>query len=114
MGDRQPLEDGLAQGGDLDQDFAPVDGTTVAADHAERGQAVDEADHRVVLELELPGQGADGRSRAGRQPLDRQQELVLLGLEARAAGLALAEHQEAADEVAEPRETLVVWFANPG
>ena len=114
MGERQFAEDGLRLRSDLDQDFALVQGVAVAADHAQRGQAVDEAHDGVMLQLQLPGQGADGRQPVGGQPLDREEQLVLLGLEALLAGRPLAEHEEAAKKVAEVGQALIIWLAHPG
>jgi len=113
VGEREFPEQGFALRGDFDQDFPVVERVSVAAHHAERGQAVDELDHGVVLELELPGEGADRRQVVGGQPLDRQQQLVLLRLEAGVACRLLAERQKAADQMAEKRQILIIWFAQP-
>jgi len=91
VGDRKLAEDAFTFGRDLDQDFAMVPGVAVPAHQAEGGQAVEEADDRVVPELELPGQRADGGEAVRRDALDRQEGLVLLGLQARPACLPLAE-----------------------
>lgn len=48
-----------------------------------------------MLQLELPSQGADARQSVRRQPLDRQKQLVLLGLKAGLARSLFAEYQEA-------------------
>ena len=88
-----------------------VKGVPIAADHSEGGQAVDELDDRVVLELELPGERADGREAVRRKPLDGEQQLVLLGLEPRLAGRLLAEGEEAPEEVAEMGQVLVIRLA---
>ena len=113
MGDRKSPEEGLALRGDLDQDFAVIQHVAVAAHQPQGGQTVDEPDDGVMLELELPGEGADGRQAVGRKPLDRQEQLVLLGLEARLPSDPLAEGQEAADEVAEMGEALVIRLTQP-
>jgi len=85
-----------------------------SADHAEGGETIDELDDGMVLELQLPGEGADRRQAVGRQALDRQKQLVLLGLEACLASRRFAERQKAAEEMAEMGEVLVVWFFPPG
>ena len=113
MGDRKPAEDALALRGDLDQDFPLIEDVPVAADEAQGGQAVDEPDDRVVLELELPREGADRGEPFGRQALDRQEELVLLGLQPGAPGLPFAEGEEAADQMAEMRQALIIRLAEP-
>lgn len=113
VGDRELAEHALALGRDLDQDFAMVPGVPVPAHQAEGGEAVEEADDRVVPELELPGQRADGGKAVRRDALDRQEELVLLGFQARPAGLPLAEGEEAADQMTEMGEALVVGLVQP-
>jgi hypothetical protein len=111
VGDRQESEDGLALRGDLDQHLAVVQGVAVSADQAERRQAVDEPDDGMVLELELPGEGADRRQSVRRKPLDGEQQLVLLRLQSGLAGGPFAEHHEAPQEMAEMGEVLIIRLA---
>jgi hypothetical protein len=113
VGDRQLAEDAFALRRDLDQDLAMVEGVPVPAHEAEGGQPVDELDDRVMPELELPGERADGGEAVRRQSLDREQQLVLLRLETRLSRLPFAERQEAANQVAEMRQALIVWFFQP-
>jgi hypothetical protein len=108
VGEGEPAQHGIALRRHLDQDFPLVHVVPEAAQQPERDHAVDEAPGRVVLELELPCQRPDGGKAVGRQPLDGQEELVLPGPEARGPGGDLAEREEAAEEVAEARESAVV------
>lgn len=111
MGDRELPEDALALGRDLDQDFPVVEGAPVSPDHAEGGKPVDELDDRMVFELKLPGQGSDRGKTVGGKTFDREQELVLLGLEPGIPGGLLAEGEKAADQMAKMRQVLEIWLA---
>jgi len=113
VGDRESPEEGVALRGDLDQHFAVIQHVSVAAHEPQGGEPVDEPDDGVMLELELPGKGADGRQAVGRESLDRQEELVLLGLESGAPRDLLAEGHKAPDEVAEMGEALVIRLIQP-
>jgi hypothetical protein len=104
MGERQLPQHGLAPGGDLDQDGALVLRVADPAEHADLDHPVQQPDDGVVLELQLPGQGADRRLLSRRKSLHGQEELVLPGLQARRAGGLLAERQEAAEEMPEAGE----------
>jgi hypothetical protein len=83
----------------------------VAPDHSQGREAVDQLHDRMVLELELPGQGPDRGKLVGRQAFDREEQLVLLGLQAGLPGRIFAEGHEAADEMSEMRQVLVIWLA---
>lgn len=59
MRKRELPQDRLALRGDLDEDFTMIEVVTDAPDDAQANHPVDEFDDGVVLELKLPGQGAD-------------------------------------------------------
>ena len=67
-------------------------------------QTVCQFNRTVMLNLQPFGQNADRCNLAGRQPLDRQQSLVLMRLDSCDARSRFAEIQEAADFVAEISE----------
>jgi hypothetical protein len=67
-------------------------------------QTVCQFNRTVMLNLQPFGQNADRCNLAGRQPLDRQQSLVLMRLDTRRTRSRFAEIQEAADFVAEISE----------
>ncbi len=110
VGQREPPQDRLALGGDLEEDFPMVELVADAAEDAEVHHPVDQADDRMVLELELPGQRSDRGEAVRRQALDAEEKLVLLRLQSFGARRILAEDQEPADQMAEARERRVVGF----
>lgn len=114
MGERELPEHALAFGGDVDQDLAMIVGMAQPPEHAEGNHPVDQSADRVMLELQLPRQISDRREAVGGQPLDGEQQLMLLRLKPGAAGRLLAEHQESAEKVAEPRERDEVGIGHVG
>jgi hypothetical protein len=104
----EPAEDPLPPGGEDDQDLAMVVGVPDPPEQPLALHPDRELDHAVMPELELPGEGSHRRDRAHREPLHREEELVLLGLEARLPDGPLAEDEEPPDEVSEARQRLVV------
>jgi hypothetical protein len=108
VGEGQAAQHGFALRGHLDQDLPLVHLVPEPAQEPDRDHAVDQSDHGVVLQLQLPRQGPDGGEAVGRQPLDGQEKLVLPGPEPRRAGGVLAEREEAPDQVPEAREGRVV------
>ena len=107
-----------AMAGDLFQQFFParkkrykdaaaIVPAAVAAHIAVSFQAVDELNDAVVLEREPVGQCADGRFFAWRKAANRQEEQVLLGLEAGGASDAIAFADESANLIAKLRERLI-------
>jgi hypothetical protein len=111
MDDGEFSKDPLALRGDADPDLAVVRGVAASDREAQPGEPVGQLDDAVVAELELPGEGADGRGRPFREALDGQEELVLLGLEARLPRGLLAEREEPPDQVPEPRQGAIVRVA---
>jgi hypothetical protein len=101
-------KDPLPLRGDADPDFALVVGVAAADREAQPDEPVRELHDAVVAELELPGEGADSRGRPFREAPDGQEELVLLGLQARPPSGLLAEREEPPDQVPEPRQGAVV------
>jgi len=110
MGEREPPQDRLALGGDLEEDFPVVEPVTDAPEDAEAHHPIDQADDRMVLELELPGQRSDRGEAVRRQALDAEEELMLLRLQSLGARGVFAEDQEPADEMTEARQRRVVGF----
>jgi hypothetical protein len=100
-------QDALAQGRDLEQNFAKVLGVPVAPDHPALGQPVGELDDAVMLELELPGQRADRGETAGAEAFEGKKKLVLLGPKPRLPGGLFAEDQKPSEEVAEGGQGLI-------
>jgi hypothetical protein len=110
----QAAEHGLAFRGDLDEHLPLVHLVPETAEQAERDHAVDEAHHRVVLELELPRQRPDRGEAVRGETLQGEEELVLPGPDPGGAGGVLAERQEAPDQVPEARQGVVVRLARRG
>ena len=98
--EREVAEFRLARGGEVDQDAAAVGVVPPAPEQPQAFEAVDQFDGAVVLQEEPLGQGADrGRDRR-RETFQRQEELVLLRLQASRARGLLAEMEEAPEAIA--------------
>ena len=95
-------------GGDLDEDFAPVGAGLSPAHEAALGQAVDQLDRAVMLDLNSFGELGDSGLGALGKTLQGKQQLVLAGLEAGRVGSVLAEAEKAPELVAELGEGTVV------
>jgi hypothetical protein len=112
-----PVDDGefpkdpLSLRSDADPDFPVVLGVAAAGRESQPDEPVGQLDDAVVAKLELPGEGADGGGRPLREAPDGQEELVLLGLEARPPRGLLAEREEPPDQMPEPGQRAVVRVA---
>jgi len=111
VADREFPKDPLPLRGDADPDFTVVGGVAAADRESQPDEPVGQLDDAVVAKLELPGEGADGRGRSFREAPDGQEELVLLGLEARLPSGLLAEREEPPDQMAESSQGAVVPVA---
>lgn len=89
-------------------DFPAIRPAAGAPDQPFGFEAAAEFDGGVMADLQPLGQGADCGRRPTRQPLDRQQCLVLLRLDAGGARGLFAEIQEAPDLIAKLRERPVI------
>ena len=91
MGQRKLAQNARARTREMHNNLPPV----VCARHAcyvtVIFQTIHQLHHAVMLELQASGQLADGGLDPVRQPPDSEQKLVLLRLQAEAAGLLLAE-----------------------
>jgi len=108
MRKRKALEEAFAARGDAQQDFARVGVASGAFEQSLRFEAAAQFNRAMVANLQALGERANGGGQRGRQSFQGKQSLVLLGLDAGGAGGILAEIQEAADFVAESRESPVV------
>jgi hypothetical protein len=91
----------FALGRDAKQGLASVRRTRTPADEASTGRTFHELDSTVVLDLQPLRKGAHGRSASRSKPLERQKELVLLGLHARVASRRFTEVEKMTDLVAQ-------------
>jgi hypothetical protein len=108
VGEREVAERLLAGVGEADEHLAAVVLAALGGDEAALLGAANQLVRRVVLQLEPLRQVTDGRQAVDGHPLHREQELVLLRLEAGLAGGPLAEVQEAADPIAQLGEDAVL------
>lgn len=104
------LEDRAPGAGEGDDDLAAVFVGGGAFREAECLEAVNQADGAVVGDLEPLGKFADGDPVAPGEAFDREERLILLGLETVRAGCPFAEAEEHAQCVSEFCEQLVVGF----
>jgi hypothetical protein len=105
MLDRQVAQDALAGLGERDEHATSIERILGAANQVTRGGTIDELDRGVRLDLEPVGDGTDdGRVVGVRQSGQREQELVLLRLEAGGVGGLFAEVEKTAELKAELRE----------
>ncbi len=98
----------LAAPGEVDEHAAAIVGIRAPLDEPAAGGAIDELDSAVVVDLEPLGDLTDGGARTGGEAFERQQELVLVGLDARGVGGLLAEPKEAAELESERSEGAVL------
>src|SRR5262245_45194305 len=111
MGDGQGPEHGLALAGESDQDLTAIIAARRAAHEPTRHEAIDETDRAVVADLESLGQSADGRNSTGGQPLQSEERLMVLRLEAGDPSAAATPLEETADAVAELGERTILALA---
>ena len=71
-------------------------------------QAIDQPHGAMVLDKEVSGQNADSRRVRTRKRANRQQHLVLLGLESRLSSCFLAKVQKLADAIAKLAQCRVI------
>jgi len=100
---RECLKKLFAVAGQLDEYLAPVVGAAQAAEQTALDQAIDQFHRAVMLELHPFGQNSDGRFKVLRQTSNREQQLMLLWLDAGFARCVFAETQEATDLIAKFR-----------
>lgn len=75
----------------MNQDLASVFRILQTFDEPGGFQSIGQFHHRVVPQNESTCEFADGRSFSGRKPFERQQSLMLLGLEIILSGLQFTE-----------------------
>lgn len=79
-----------------------------ALDESTPGEAIDELNRRMMLNLEPLGQRTDRHGPPALQPLDLEQEEILLGLHARAPSRHLASPEEPSNLVAQVGKRAVI------
>jgi hypothetical protein len=104
----EPAQAGRSFGRKADADLAAIVCAADPFDQAAGGEAVDQPDGAVVANQKVIGELADGGAFGLIEPLNGEEDLVLLRLEAFGAGGLLAEMDETADEKAEPAEGPVI------
>src|SRR5579862_4673435 len=105
--DRKPPQQRLAAAREPEQDFPAILAGLLAPDGAMLGEPVNQLDGAVMLDLQPLSELTNRRAGAFRQAFDRKQQLVLRRLEPILAGRVGAELQEAANLVAEFRQSAV-------
>src|SRR4051812_2175691 len=108
MLERKPPEERLGPRREGEQHLPAILTPRRPPDETLAGQPVDQAHRAVVAELEVPGEGADGRGPFRWKGLEGQQPLSLLRGQPRLPRRLRAEGEESPDEVAELREREVV------
>ena len=108
MNIREPAKDGVSTPGDLDEHTPAVTRIGFATHEPLVGKPVDETHGAVMADVQTLGQCADRRRCVWRQPLQREQQLVLLRIEPARAGRFLTEGEKPADLVAEFGERAIV------
>ncbi len=103
----QRAQQALARRGQPDAHLAPVLIRNAARDCAAVAQPVDQLDCAVMPDLQAPGELLNGGSHPGWEPLDSQQQLVLLRLQSVRPGGFLAVSQKPADLMTELRQCAV-------
>ncbi|HVR17195.1 MAG TPA: hypothetical protein VMS25_12615 [Candidatus Limnocylindrales bacterium] len=103
MVQRKCLEKLFAVASQLDENLPAVVGAAQAAEQAALDQTVDQFHRAVMLELHPFGQNSDGRFKTLRQTANREQQLMLLRLDASFTRCVFAETQEATDLIAKFR-----------
>ena len=101
MSERQAQQQPVPARGEPHQDPAAVARAARAPHQPARRHAIDQLDRAVMPDPEPCGEGADRRLGAAGQAAQREQELVLLGLEPARARHGSAEGEEAPQRVAE-------------
>src|SRR5262245_6397440 len=101
---RKLLETPLCERSDEQEHLSPGSLARPLRHEPLRHASPDELDRAVVRDLEPLREPPDGRSVALRQPADREEELVLLRLEARVTCARLAEIQKAPELVPQRSE----------
>src|SRR5579862_928365 len=102
------VERRLTVAGQVEVDDTAVLAGALPFEQAALFKAIREFDDGVVLEAKLAGNFLDGGKRVGRKPSHRQEQLVLLGLQAFGACGVLAATQEAREVIPELRELFVL------
>jgi hypothetical protein len=97
----------------LDDDPAPVRGGAASRNHPSGREAVDELHHGVMAKLEALGERAYRRGSLVRQPLDLQEQKIVLGLDPGRSRSILARAEKPANVVPKFGEGAIVdgWLA---
>jgi len=96
----------------MNQNLTPVFRIGPTFDESGSFQPVGQLDNRVVPQNQPVRQLADGGPSSLRQPLERQQRLMLLGFEMVLAGLKLAEMQELPELKSKFRQILIIGYGD--
>src|SRR5262245_1693600 len=109
----QPAEQRLAAGREADQHLPAVGGAAHPAHEPPLLHPIHQLHRAVVPHLQPLGERSHRRLDPIRDSLDREQQLMLLGLEARVARGLVAEPKEAPKLVAKIRERAIVGYGQP-
>ncbi len=108
MMQRQFSQDPLSFGRQAEQDLSAVIPRTLTMDESAGFQPIHQFDGAVVANLHARSQLANARANSRRHALDRQHQLILAALQARALDDKFAEMEKAADLITKFRQRLVV------
>jgi hypothetical protein len=113
--ERQPPQHGPPLRPELDDDPSAILPVAAPAHHSPSRQAIDQLHHAVVPDLQTLRQDTYGDRLAALEPLELQEQLVLLRLHPGRAGGDLTQTQELADPIPELGERGVVdGILSPG
>ncbi|HMI87504.1 MAG TPA: hypothetical protein VK550_25625 [Polyangiaceae bacterium] len=101
MGETQLSQQTLASRCDVQQHFSAICLAAAPFDETPFDRALRQLDRAIVVELQTLRDRSHRWSRLGRHPLESEQELVLLRLDARSSGGCLAEIQKSANDIAQ-------------
>jgi hypothetical protein len=105
---REPPQDALPLRPQLDDHSSPIPSVPAPSHHPSPREAIDKLYDAVMTDLQTLGQDPDCRRPATLEPLDLQQNDILLRLHSGCAGRHLADTQELSDPIPQLGESRVV------
>ena len=113
MDGSQPAKKLLSAGCNSRVNLTTIGFSMLALDVAAIAQAIDQFNGRMVTELHSLRQHTNGRLNLRRKPLDGEQQLMLLSVQAIFPGSLFTESEKSADLIAELCERAVILRIHP-